>query len=77
MVVLLQLIGSLKVFSQPYIMTGGGPFNSTRVVLHYMYETGFVNDNAGYASAIAVVFMVVVLLVSLVQNWLLRGRHAA
>jgi multiple sugar transport system permease protein len=46
-------------------------------VLHYMYETGFVNDNAGYASAIAVVFMVVVLLVSAVQNWLLRGRHAA
>ncbi len=77
MVVLLQLIGSLKVFSQPFIMTGGGPFNSTRVVLHYMYETGFVNDNAGYASAIAVVFMVVVLLVSAVQNWLLRGRHAS
>lgn len=76
MVLLLQLIGSLKVFSQPFIMTGGGPFNSTRVVLHYMYETGFVNDNAGYASAIAVVFMVVVLLVSAVQNWLLRGRHA-
>jgi multiple sugar transport system permease protein len=76
MVVLLQLIGSLKVFSQPFIMTGGGPFNSTRVVLHYMYETGFVNDNAGYASAIAVVFMVVVLLVSAVQSWLLRGRHA-
>lgn len=73
MVLLLQLIGSLKIFSQPYILTGGGPFNSTRVVLHYMYESGFINDNAGYASAVAVVFMAVVLLVSLLQNWLLRS----
>ncbi|WP_394788141.1 carbohydrate ABC transporter permease [Rhodoferax sp.] len=76
MVLLLQLIGSLKIFSQPYILTGGGPFNSTRVVLHYMYETGFVNDNAGYASAVAMVFMAVVLLVSLAQGFLLSDRHA-
>ncbi|MNW68727.1 hypothetical protein D3C74_475700 [compost metagenome] len=49
-------------------MTGGGPFDSTKVVLHYMYETGFVNQNAGYASAIAVVFVLIVLLILVLQS---------
>ena len=39
--------GLLKIFGQTYLLTGGGPFDSTKVVLHYMYETGFVNQNAG------------------------------
>ena len=43
---ILQLIASLKVFGQTYILTSGGPFNTTRVALHYMYETAFTQSDA-------------------------------
>lgn len=68
----LQLVASLKIFGQTYLLTGGGPFDSTKVVLHYMYETGFVNQDAGYASAIAVVFVLIVLLILLLQSLITR-----
>jgi len=68
----LQLVASLKIFGQTYLLTGGGPFDSTKVVLHYMYETGFINQNAGYASAIAVVFVLIVLLILLLQSLITR-----
>jgi len=75
LVLTLQLVASFKIFSQVYLLTGGGPFNSTRVVLEYMYDTAFTNTDAGYASAIAVVFFVVILVLALLQNLLLnRGR---
>ena len=74
---MLQLIGSLKIFGQPYILTGGGPFNTSRVTLHYMYETAFVYGNAGYAAAVAMAFMVIVLSLTLLQSafmaWRARG----
>ncbi|TWI67317.1 multiple sugar transport system permease protein [Pseudoduganella lurida] len=70
----LQLIASLKVFGQTYIMTTGGPFNTTRVTLHYMYETAFTQSDAGYAAAIAMAFVLVVVALSLLQGWLLRRR---
>lgn len=68
----LQLIASLKVFGQTYILTSGGPFNTTRVTLHYMYETAFTQSDAGYAAAIAMAFVAVVILLSLLQAWLVR-----
>jgi multiple sugar transport system permease protein len=75
LVLTLQMVGSFKIFSQVYLLTGGGPFDSTRVVLQYMYDTAFTNTDAGYASAIAVAFFVVILLLTLLQNALLsRGR---
>jgi len=69
---ILQLIASLKVFGQTYILTSGGPFNTTRVTLHYMYETAFTQSDAGYAAAIAMAFVAVVILLSLLQVWLVR-----
>jgi multiple sugar transport system permease protein len=75
----LQLIASLKIFAQTYILTGGGPFNTTRVTLHYMYETAFTQSDAGYASAIAMAFVSIVAALSLLQvvcaRWL-AGRRA-
>jgi multiple sugar transport system permease protein len=73
-VMMLQLINSLKIFSQPYILTGGGPFNTTRVTLHYMYETAFVYGNAGYAAAIAMAFLLMVLALSALQAVLMAWR---
>lgn len=76
---ILQLIASLKVFGQTYILTSGGPFNTTRVALHYMYETAFTQSDAGYAAAIAMAFVAIVILLSLLQacvvKWL-AGRAA-
>lgn len=69
---ILQLIASLKVFGQTYILTSGGPFNTTRVTLHYMYETAFTQSDAGYAAAIAMAFVAIVLLLSLLQAWFVR-----
>ncbi|MGI8747164.1 MAG: carbohydrate ABC transporter permease, partial [Deinococcus sp.] len=67
LVLTLQLVASFKIFSQVYLLTGGGPFDSTRVVLEYMYDTAFANTDAGYASAIAVAFFLVILILTLVQ----------
>jgi multiple sugar transport system permease protein len=76
---MLQLIASLKVFGQTYILTTGGPFNTTRVTLHYMYETAFTESDAGYAAAIAMAFVFIVTCLSLIRaglaRWLQR-RHA-
>ncbi|GGC00030.1 carbohydrate ABC transporter permease [Pseudoduganella buxea] len=74
----LQLIASLKIFGQTYIMTTGGPFNTTRVTLHYMYETAFTQSDAGYAAAIAMAFVLIVVALSLTQGWVARrlGRQA-
>ena len=77
--VILQLIASLKVFGQTYILTSGGPFNTTRVALHYMYETAFTQSDAGYAAAIAMAFVAIVVMLSLVQAWIVKwlaGRDA-
>jgi multiple sugar transport system permease protein len=70
---ILQIIASLKVFGQTYILTSGGPFNTTRVTLHYMYETAFTQSDAGYAAAIAMAFVAIVMLLSLAQAWIVRG----
>ncbi|WP_051933274.1 carbohydrate ABC transporter permease [Massilia sp. BSC265] len=74
----LQLIASMKVFGQTYILTVGGPFNTTRMTLHYMYETAFIQSDAGYAAAIAMAFVAIVIALSLAQaglsRWLSRGK---
>jgi multiple sugar transport system permease protein len=66
LVAVLQVIASLKVFDQMYIMTSGGPNFSTRSVLQYVYDEGFTNFRVGYASAVSMLFFVVVLAVSAV-----------
>jgi len=71
---LIQLIASLKVFGQTYILTSGGPYNTSRVTLHYMYETAFTQSDAGYAAAVAMAFMLVVIVLSLLARAL--GRKA-
>jgi multiple sugar transport system permease protein len=69
---LLQLIASLKVFGQTYILTSGGPYNTSRVTLHYMYETAFTQSDAGYAAAVAMAFMFVVIALSGLARMLAR-----
>ena len=66
-VVILQLLASLKVFDQIYIMTGGGPDESTRPILQYVYDAGFTGYRIGYASAVSYLFFALIVLVSLIH----------
>lgn len=51
--VVMTVISSLQVFAQPYILTGGGPGNSTTTLVYYLYQQGFQNYAMGYASSVA------------------------
>lgn len=76
LVLTLQLIAQLKIFAQIYLLTRGGPFNSTIVMLQYMYRTAFQQFDAGYSSTIAMVLFVIILTASLLQYYFLRSRGA-
>lgn len=65
LVLVLQMLASLKVFDQIYQMTGGGPGGSTRPVLLYIYEVGFTGYRLGYASAISYIFFFMIIIVSI------------
>jgi multiple sugar transport system permease protein len=77
LIVVLQLLASLKVFDQIYLMTGGGPENATRPIIEYAYDMGFTGYRIGYASAVSYILFVVVVIVSLVQLRLFRKREEA
>lgn len=64
-VVMITVIQAMKLFTQPYVMTKGGPQNSTRTLVYYIYEQGFQKRNFGYACAVAAVFFVIVISLSL------------
>lgn len=64
LVLVLQVLASLKVFDQIFQMTGGGPGGSTRPVLLYIYEVGFTGYRLGYASAISYIFFFLIIIVS-------------
>ena len=76
LVAVLQVIASLKVFDQMYIMTAGGPNFSTRSVLEYIYDEGFTNFRVGYASALSMLFFLVVLAVSAVWFMIVRSQES-
>ena len=73
LVVVLQIIASLKVFDQMYIMTLGGPNFSTRSALQYIYDIGFTDYRTGYAAAASTLFFLIVLAVSAL--WVIMTRR--
>jgi multiple sugar transport system permease protein len=75
LVAVLQVIASLKVFDQMYIMTQGGPNFATRSILMYIYDETFTNFRVGYGAAVSMLFFLVVLAVSVVWFWLVRQRE--
>jgi len=73
-VVTITTIQAVKLFVQPYIMTNGGPENSTRTLALLIYQQGFQFRNAGYASAISVVFFLIVVLISFSMKRMFRDK---
>ncbi len=64
---ILTVSGAFTVFNEPYILTRGGPGNTTQVLATYMYNQGFFQNQMGYASAIATLIFVITLVLSVVQ----------
>ncbi|MNV38729.1 Lactose transport system permease protein LacF [compost metagenome] len=63
----LSTIGTFSLFTEPYILTKGGPLNSTLTPVLMLYNESFQNFNFGYASSIAVCFFILMMTVSLIQ----------
>ena len=75
LVLILQVLASLKVFDQIYILVTGGPNYTTRPVIQYIYDTGFTSYRGGYAAAATMVYFVILVLVSV--TWvLIRNRRS-
>ncbi|MDO4483815.1 MAG: sugar ABC transporter permease [Clostridia bacterium] len=64
--------GAFLAFNDVYILTGGGPGDSSTTLAVYMYKNGFALDKMGYASVIAVVMFVICMLLALVQKVIFR-----
>ncbi|MFK3780362.1 carbohydrate ABC transporter permease [Agrobacterium sp. NPDC089420] len=75
LVLTLQLILQLKIFDQIYLLSGGGPFNSSFVLLLKVYREAFQMNHGGYASAVATVLFLLIVIVSVLQFQLLRIRR--
>ncbi|PAO68688.1 carbohydrate ABC transporter permease [Bacillus sp. X2(2017)] len=65
--VVMTLTGAFTVFNEPYILTGGGPGNTSEVLSTFLYKSAFTKDMMGYASAIATVVLIITLALSLMQ----------
>ena len=72
-VVIITAISSLQVFDLIYLMTQGGPFESTNVLVYAIYKNAFEYFNVGKASAIAYVLFIIILVLTLIQ-WNLRKK---
>ncbi|MCK5087484.1 MAG: sugar ABC transporter permease, partial [Melioribacteraceae bacterium] len=68
MVVILSTIGGFSLFIEPYIMTGGGPLNSTISAVFYIYKQGFFYYHMGYATTLGLFFAMLILLVIVIQK---------
>jgi len=75
LVLILQLILQFKIFDQVYLLTLGGPYNSTTVVLFYMYRLAFQQNRGGYAATVAIVLVAVIIVGSALQFRLLNVRR--
>jgi multiple sugar transport system permease protein len=71
----MTMIGNFQLFSEPYVMTQGGPMGATRTVVLLMYEEGFRWWRMGMGAAIAFVLFVIMLLGTTLQMWLQRERR--
>lgn len=71
-VLIITTIQAFRLFIQPYVMTNGGPSDSTKTLVFMLYENGFQFRDVGYSSAIAVVFFLIVLVSSLILKKVLK-----
>lgn len=66
-------IGTLQLFDESFILTGGGPDNATITIGHYLYNTGFSYYKFGYAAAISYALVVIIGILSIIQFRMSKG----
>jgi len=64
---IITMIGFFQIFAEPYIMTQGGPLNSTLSIVQYMYQEGFRWWNMGYSAAIAFTLFFIIFVGTTIQ----------
>jgi len=60
-------VSSLQIFSEPYIMTQGGPANSTLTIVFYLYQKGLPRFQMGYGTALAWIVFALIFIVTIIQ----------
>ncbi|MDQ2640318.1 MAG: sugar ABC transporter permease [Pseudomonadota bacterium] len=76
LVVIVGIILQFQLFGQPHLMTGGGPNNSTRPIVLFIYETGWKQWQLGYASAAAQVLFVMIAIAAMAQYYFSSRKEA-
>lgn len=74
---ILSVAGSMLAFDQFYIISSGGPRNSTLTAVYWIFSQSFVSFKLGYGAALSMVLLVILVIISLAQLWLLRTREDA
>lgn len=64
LVTILSSIAAMKVFTEVYVMTKGGPLNSSKTLVYYIYQMAFENLNLGYAAAMGFVLFIIIFILS-------------
>jgi multiple sugar transport system permease protein len=72
MVVIISTIGGFSLFIEPYIMTAGGPLNSTLSAVLYIYKQAFTYYHMGYAAALGFFFAFIIMTVIIIQRKLIE-----
>ncbi len=74
MVAILSTIGGFSLFIEPYIMTGGGPLNSTLSAVLYIYKQAFEYYHMGYSATLGLFFALLIMLVVLIQKYTIESE---
>lgn len=69
MVTILSTIGGFNLFIEPYIMTGGGPLNSTLSAMLYIYKQAFEYYHMGYSATLGILFAFIIMMVVAIQKY--------
>ena len=75
-IIVLSTIGGFSLFIEPYVLTGGGPMQSTLSGMLYIYNQGFYFSHMGYAATLGIVYAIIILLVVLVQRKVVEREPA-
>jgi putative chitobiose transport system permease protein len=75
LVAVISAISATKVFEEIYVMTQGGPLNSSKTIVYYLYELAFQNSNMGYACAVGLALFLLILVLSIVNLTLTNARQ--
>jgi raffinose/stachyose/melibiose transport system permease protein len=75
LIIILTISGAFLVFNEVMVMTAGGPSNTSQVLGTWLYRNAFMNDDMGYAAAIATVIFVITFAIAAVQLAVSRRRR--